>query len=106
MSVLKMYSNEKLFHILSFYNQVCASNKRQKVFMKETTAKKLFITEYSEPYQTSKMERLAKIFHGHNQASECASILQYFIVFTSIKYLIICFIVKYVVTERFSGKKE
>ena len=61
MSVLKMYSNEKLFHILSFYNQVCVSNKRQKVFMKETIAKKLFITEYSEPCQTSKMERFAKI---------------------------------------------
>ena len=64
MSVLKMYSNEMLFHIPLFYNQVYVSNKPQKVLMKETIAKKLFITEYSEPCQTSRMERFAKIIKG------------------------------------------
>ena len=33
--------------------------------MKETISKKLFITEYSEPCQTSKMERFAKIDNGN-----------------------------------------
>ena len=46
-------------------------------FIKETTSEKLFITEYSQPCQTSKMERFAKIVNGHNQGSEYASILQY-----------------------------
>ena len=93
-----------LFHISSFYIQVRVSNKRQKVFMNETITKKLFVTEYPESCQTSKMERFAKIVNLHNQGSEYASILQCLTIFTSIKYLIICFIVKYVVTERHSAR--
>ena len=79
----------------------------------------IFIAEaHSEPFETTKIERFAKIFDSYRPLTvftkrsildlwqAYASVLQYLTIITSINYLIICTIVKYVVTERFWCKRE
>ena len=102
MSVLKMYSYEKKFHISSFYDQVCVISKLHKLFMTEKYLQEdILITEtYSETCQTSKLKRIAKLVNGYNQGSNNFSFVQCFNTLISIKYFIVFFIIKFVDTER------
>ena len=85
------------------------SNKRQKVLQRKLSPRSYLLKSMHNLVKHLRWSVLQKLLTARTRVLNVtlyysALLLQY-IVFTSIKYLIICFIVKYIVTERFSGKR-